>query len=103
MSPSIEYRLSNTISLAVRGRPREQFLEMRQVVVAEDHLLRAAERRMPSIMELWFSASDRIRQSGSRPAMVEMPARFEIQPDVKTSAPILAVQVGEFGLELHDG
>ncbi len=33
--------------------------------------------RTPSIMELWLKASDRIRQSGSSLAMVEMPVSFD--------------------------
>ena len=33
--------------------------------------------RTPSIMELWFNSSDRIRQSGRSLAMVEMPVSFE--------------------------
>ena len=33
--------------------------------------------RTPSIMELWLSASDRIRQFGSSLAMVGMPVWFE--------------------------
>jgi hypothetical protein len=33
--------------------------------------------RTPSIMELWFNASDRIRQFGSSLAMVAMPVSFE--------------------------
>ena len=41
---------------------------------------------MPSIMELWFQASERIRQSGIKLAIVEIEARLEIQPDVKTRA-----------------
>ena len=32
-----------------------------------------AAARTPSIIELWFSASDRIRQSGSNRAIVAMP------------------------------
>jgi hypothetical protein len=43
-------------------------------------------RLMPSSIELWFSASERIRQSGNSDAMVKIPARLEIQPEVKTSA-----------------
>ena len=35
-------------------------------------------------------------------AMVEMPARFEIQPEVKTSARLFAVKVGDLRLELDD-
>ena len=33
--------------------------------------------RTPSIIELWFQASDRIRQSGSSLAMVGMPVWFD--------------------------
>jgi hypothetical protein len=33
--------------------------------------------RTPSIMELWFSASDSNRQFGSSLAMVEMPVSLE--------------------------
>ena len=33
--------------------------------------------RMPSIIELWLSASDRIRQFGISLAMVAMPVWFE--------------------------
>ena len=49
----------------------------------------AEERRTPSIIELWLSASERIRQSGIRSAIVAIDARFEIQPEVNTSAPSL--------------
>ena len=44
------------------------------------------ERRTPSIIELWFSASDRIETIGHQDGDVEIAARLEIQPDVKTSA-----------------
>ncbi len=37
----------------------------------------APDCRTPSIIELWFQASDRIRQSGSSRAMVEMPVSFD--------------------------
>ena len=37
-------------------------------------------------MELWLRAAERIRQFGNKDAIVEMLARFEIQPEVKTSA-----------------
>ena len=50
---------------------------MRDVVVAEDLALAAAPARTPSIIELWLSASDRIRQFGISFAMVEMPVWFE--------------------------
>ena len=33
--------------------------------------------RTPSIIELWFQASDRIRQFGSSLAMVEMPVSLD--------------------------
>ena len=33
--------------------------------------------RTPSIIELWFQASDRIRQFGSSRAIVEMPVSLE--------------------------
>ena len=50
-----------------------------------------------------MSASERIRQFGRRSAIVEIAARLEIQPEVKTSAPPLAVQVGELGFKFDDG
>ena len=51
----------------------QQLLEMPDVVVAPDLLLRSRRLRTPSIIELWLSASDRIRQSGSSLAIVAMP------------------------------
>ena len=61
----------------------------------------APERRTPSIIELWLSASEMIRQFGRSWAIVEIAARLETQPDVKASDGLLAMQVGEFGLEPH--
>jgi len=43
----------------------------------------------PSIIELWFSASEKMWQFGRRLAMVEIAARLEIQPEVKASAAFL--------------
>src|SRR3981189_454633 len=51
----------------------------------------APERRIPSIIELWLSASEKIAQSGSSLPSVPSAARFEIHPDVK---------VTKLGLEL---
>ena len=71
-----------------RSRPAsgEQPLEVRDVVVPEDLALAARLPRMPAIIEAWLSASERIRQSGSSRAMVEIAASFETKPEVKTSA-----------------
>ena len=47
------------------------------------------DRPMPSIIELWFKASERIKQSGRSLAIVAMPVSFDTYPDVKTSAAAL--------------
>ena len=49
---------------------------MIDIVVPPD-FLSAPDCRMPSIIELWFMASDRIRQFGISLAMVEMLVSFE--------------------------
>ena len=60
----------------------------------------APDRRIPSIIELWLSASEKIAQSGSELAQraergeVGDPSRCEDQRG------FLAVKVGEFGFEL---
>ena len=43
-----------------------------------------------------------MRQFGSRSAIVEIAARLEIQPEVKTSAASLPWKIGELALELDD-
>ena len=60
------------------------------------------ERRIPSIMELWFQASDRIRPRGSRPAIVEIDGKVGDPAGGEGQRRLLAVQVGEFRLELDD-
>ena len=40
---------------------------------------------MPSIIEAWFSSSEKMTQSGSSLAMVEIAASLEMKPEVKTS------------------
>ena len=56
---------------------------MLEVVVAEDRFC-APERRMPSIIEAWFSSSEKMMQPGSSLAMVEIAASLETKPEVKT-------------------
>ena len=60
----------------------------------------APERRIPSIIELWLSASEKIAQSGSGLPSVPSAARFEIHPDVKIQRGLLAMKVGKLGLKL---
>ncbi len=77
-SPSIEYRLSNTMSFG-RRRPgrREQRFEMVHVVVAEDLLLAA---RLAHALDHRIVVQARPTgsgSSGSSLAMVEMPVSFE--------------------------
>ena len=50
---------------------------MIDIVVPPQIFLSAPDCRMPSIIELWFMASDRIRQFGISLAIVEMPVSFE--------------------------
>ena len=76
-SPSIEYKLSKTISLGRSGgaaasrRSRSATSLWRQIFFS------MPDCRMPSIIELWLSSSERIRQSGISLAMVEIPVWFE--------------------------
>src|SRR6266576_1709491 len=47
----------------------------------------APERRIPSIIELWVSASEKIAQSGSSLPSVPSAGRFEIHSEVVVAAP----------------
>ena len=50
--------------------------------------------RIPSIIELWLSASERMRQFGSNCAMVEIAARLEIQPEVTLGSRLAPTVLG---------
>ena len=77
MSPSIEYRLSQAISFG-RSGPAARSSSSRCAMSLWRKIWRSQPAwRMPSIIELWFSASDRIRQFGISLAMVAMPVWFE--------------------------
>ena len=58
--------------------------------------------RMPSIIEAWLSASERIRQSGSSRARVDDAGLVRDVARGEDERRFLAVQVGELGLELDD-
>ena len=85
-SPSMEYTLSNTISLA-RSRPAA-FNRLSKCAMSlwRKIFFSAPERRTPSIMEAWFSSSDSTRHWGRSRAMVEIDASFDTKPEVNTRA-----------------
>ena len=76
-SPSIEYRLSQAISFGRAGSAAFSNSSRCATSLWRNTTRSQPDCRMPSIIELWFSASDRIRQFGISFAKVEIPVWFE--------------------------
>src|SRR5947209_15220755 len=76
-SPSIEYRLSNTISLGRAGSDAASSASRCATSLWRQICFSEPDWRMPSIIELWLDASDRMRQLGISLAIVEIPAVLE--------------------------
>ena len=100
MWPSIEYTLSNTMILGTsRGTPAEQLFEMLDVVMAEDVLLAAAP---PDALD--HRGMVRLVGEHHQPRHQPLERRQRrIVGDIggcEQQRRLLAVQLGEFGLEL---
>ena len=76
-SPSIEYRLSNTISFGRSGAAALSSSSRWPTSLCRQICFSQPDWRTPSIIELWLSASDSSRQFGISLAMVAMPVSFE--------------------------
>ena len=73
----MEYRLSNTSSFGRAGSAPRSSISRCSTSLWRKIAFSAPDRRTPSIIELWFIASERIRQSGSILAIVAIPLSLD--------------------------